>query len=92
MAKDPREWSPYAQLSIKLNAGHTQMGNPRRGWIVIDTSRGDAIDFIDEGYRGRAALTRDYPNIIEGPEIPVAPSVYREYIRFGREQAERHGL
>jgi hypothetical protein len=82
---DPKEWSPVNALAVKLNAGHDANGNPRRGWAVIDLKTGDMVDFVDEGYRGRAALERVYPRVLLGPEFPTTPATYRELKR----EAER---
>lgn len=64
-------------LSIHLRATNTVVGNPCRLFLVIDKSTGNAIDAVDEGYRGRAAVTDRYPGITEGPQISVPNSEYR---------------
>ncbi len=79
---DPRDWKPSSRfIGIKLNAGHDRNGNPRRGWAIIDMSTGDAVDFVDEGYRGRGALESAYPGAIVGPEFPTTPATYRDLKR-----------
>lgn len=90
--KGPREWSPRWNrwVAIKINAGHDTNGNPRRGWLIVDAMSGNQIDFVDEGYRGWAGLKHDYPDVVEGPELVVTPGEYRDQVRFGREQAEKH--
>lgn len=89
-AVGPKEWSPRWWTAVKVNAGHSTTGNPRRGWVIIDHRSGDMLDFVEEGYRGREALTRTYPEAVMGPELQVTPGQYRDLVRFGEEQAERH--
>jgi hypothetical protein len=79
------DWSPQAWLAIKVNAGHDTNGNPRRGWAAINCRSGDMVDFVDEGYTGRASLTRKYPRAVEGPVFQVTPGEYRDLKKFGRE-------
>jgi len=60
-------------IAIKINAGNDKNGNPRRGWIVVDTS-GTIERFVDESYEGKAALSQNAPHVPEMMlEIPVAP-------------------
>lgn len=65
-------------LAIHINAGHDTNGNPRRGWIIVD-SQGAAIDFIDEGYAGTGALrTSAYSSAVPSDfTIDVSPSFYK---------------
>lgn len=86
----PKDWAPRWWTAVKVNAGHSATGNPRRGWVIIDHRTGDMLDFVDEGYLGRAALTRTYPEAVEGPELTVTPLQYRELVSFGEDQARRH--
>ena len=68
-------------LAIYIDAGHSTNGNPRRGWIITDDS-GSFIDFVDEGYEGKAALSRaGYAEYPPTPRIEVAAKVYRELKR-----------
>lgn len=87
----PREWSPHWNyLAIHVNAGHTPSGNPKRGWYVVDHRTGDAIDFVEEGYEGRGALKRAYPNTAESGTLEITGREYRSLVRFAKEQAEKH--
>lgn len=82
----PKDWSPSMHLAIKVNAGHDTNGNPRRGWATIDHRSGNMIDFVDEGYRGRSALSRECPRCVEGPEFQVTPGEYRDLKRFANDK------
>jgi hypothetical protein len=44
---------------IKLDAGHSGTGNPRRCFVLFDENN-DVLDVVDEEYRGHGAITRDY--------------------------------
>lgn len=81
----PRRW-----IAIKVDAGHTTNGNPRRGWAVINTRQGELVDFVDEGYQGISALMRAYPDAVEALQLEVAPKEYRDLLKFAREQEEKH--
>lgn len=86
----PLDWSPRAHIAIYLEAGHDVNGNPRRGWAIVHRTTGSLIDFVDEGYRGNPALTRVYPEAVEGPSFTVTPGQYRDLRRFEREQEKKH--
>lgn len=88
--KGPHEWSPRLWVAIKVNAGNDTNGNPRRGWVVLDGRSGDMLDFVDESYLGRSALTRIYPKAVESVELAVTPGEYRTLRKFEREQEEKH--
>ena len=64
-------------LAIYIDAGHTTSGNPKRGWIITD-SEGSFIDFVDEGYLGRAALKEAGYDCPSTPRLEVAGHVYQE--------------
>jgi hypothetical protein len=70
-------------LAIYIDAGHDTNGNPRRGWIIADSS-GQFVDFVDEGYEGQSALLRDYHRVPETQRIVVKPSVYRDLKKQSR--------
>ena len=72
-------------LAIKVNAGHSGMGNLKRGWAIVSCENGALLDFVDEGYRGRGALQSAWPNAVEGPEFKVAGGEYRDLLRHGQE-------
>ena len=80
------DWSPTMHLAVKVNAGHDTNGNPRRGWVTINTRKGDMVDFLDEGYHGRSALTSECPRCVEGPEFAVTPGEYRQLNKFARDK------
>jgi hypothetical protein len=65
-------------IAIHINAGNDTNGNPRRGWIIVD-SQGTAIDFIDEGYSGPGALkVSAYSGAaLSDFTIDVSPSFYK---------------
>jgi len=44
---------------LQLDAGHTPMGNPRRGYLVMHSSRG-ILACCDEGYLGRSAMVETF--------------------------------
>lgn len=63
----------YAQ---KINANNDLNGNPRWGWYVYSKT-GALLGFVDEGYRGRRALTVAFPKAVELPVIACTPTEYR---------------
>jgi hypothetical protein len=69
-------------LAIKIRAKNDTDGNPRRGWLLVNTA-GDVVNFVDEGYRGKAQLSlvahRMRVSVVEGPEIQVGPGEYRAW-------------
>jgi hypothetical protein len=71
---------PRPALALPLDAGHTHSGNPRRGWLILD-SDGNTLAFVDEGYDGPAALRKLYPSIAVGPTIVTNPKTYRTLLR-----------
>jgi hypothetical protein len=71
-------------LYIHLDAGRTASGNPRRLFLVIDPDTAQAVDAVDEGYEGRAAVQREYPGIKEGPRLATTPAEYRALLRWAR--------
>ena len=70
--------------SIKINAGNDANGNPRRGWVILNTAEGytAVIDFCDEGYDGPAAVTsRGYArHLAEAPEFRVPVFEYAKLV------------
>lgn len=78
--------------SVKINCGNSPSGNPRRGWVILNTEDGytAVVDFCDEGYQGSAAVTgKGYPrSLADAPEFRVPPSEYRGMV----ELAERLAL
>lgn len=68
-------------IAIHIDAGNDRNGNPKRGWIITD-DRGDFIDFVDEGYGGRASLGQaGYGDVSGTARIEVPSHVYREFKR-----------
>ena len=51
---------------LHLDAGHDVNGNPRRGYLVVGKAEGWPIAYVDEGYRGEAALA----DVVRGYEDP----------------------
>ena len=60
MAKRSKVVSRKVCVAVHVNAMNNSSGNPRRGWIVYDT-QGRKLGFVDEGYSGKAALTKAFP-------------------------------
>jgi len=69
--------------AVKINAGNDRNGNPRRGWLCYDIHGGYHF-FVDEGYEGRQALLKEFPNAIELCTIPTTPGVYRDAMKDRR--------
>lgn len=68
-------------VAIKLCTTNDTNGNPRRGWMVVESS-GDqwthTVGWVEEGYEGRAALTRSrFGGAAEGPALTVAPAEFK---------------
>lgn len=92
MPKTPMDWSPARPpVTVKIKAGHDTNGNPRRGWVVVNSRTGDTVDFVDEGYEGHAALQRKYRDFVEGPVLEVVPSEYRRLKKEARELGKKKG-
>jgi uncharacterized protein (DUF169 family) len=76
-------------IAQKIAAKNTPSGNPNRGWLIYDVREDDdypvAVAFVDEGYKGSAAL-REFDNrhMVELPVIHVAPQVVNDARREGR--------
>lgn len=84
----PKDWFPGMSLAIKVNAGHDSNGNPRRGWMITSCSKGETLDFVDEGYHGSSILRREYPRAVVGPEFQVTPGQYRDLKRTAEKAAK----
>ena len=56
-------------------------GNPRRGWIRID-SEGKALEWIEEGYEGRGAIA-GYNEAVT-MKITVAPAEFKRLKRYAQ--------
>ena len=68
-------------FSVRLNAGNDVNGNPRRVYVVFDSS-GKIIDAIDEGYSGINALDSAYPKHNDSvASFDTSPSEYRELVK-----------
>jgi hypothetical protein len=72
--------------AIKINAKNDANGNPRRGWVILNTAEGftNILDFVDEGYEGPQAVVRaGYPrSLADSPEFDVVPSEYRQMLQL----------
>lgn len=76
------------KLAVYMNAGNDRNGNPRRGWLVLDSDTGEALDYVDEGYLGPAALALAHPGAVSSPRIMVTPAERRGWKRaFARKVA-----
>lgn len=84
----PKDWHPGMQIAIKVNAGHNTNGNPRRGWMITSCTKGEMIDFVDEGYYGSSILRKEYPRAVEGPELRVTPGEYLDLKRTAEKAAK----
>jgi len=73
-------------VCIKLCAGHTTNGNPRRVYVLLSDD-GSIIRAVDEGYEGIGAL-RGIPGCerqSEPVEFDTTPAEYRRLLRhFGK--------
>ena len=70
-----------AMLAVYVNAGNDTNGNPRRGWAVHDVITATIVEFIDEGYNGRAELRKKYGEIAETGRFDITPRQYRELLK-----------
>lgn len=70
--------------AIKLAAGHTASGNPRRVYVLLDRF-GAIVATVDEGYEGWHAVKRaGFPNAVFGPTFSTTGPEYRELTRNDR--------
>ena len=72
-------------FAIKVETTHDTNGNPRRGWLVYERP-GMCVDWIEEGYRGRPALTSVHGDIVVTAVLAIPPSEWR---RIRRSAADR---
>lgn len=83
-----------ALSAIKINALNDSSGNPRRGWVILNTAEGytAAVDFCDEGYDGSAAVTNaGYPrSLAEAPEFRVPYFEYRQMLALAARVREEN--
>jgi len=74
--------------AVKINAGNNTYGNPRRGWVILNTAEGytSVVDFCDEGYLGSAAVTdKGYArSLADAPEFMVPVSEYRQMLGLAK--------
>ena len=63
-----------------LRADNDPNGNPQRLY-VINNSKGEIIDVIDEGYYGSSAFRKTYPNYVEVATYNIPKSEYHELKR-----------
>lgn len=66
--------------AIHLKAKNDTNGNPRRLYLILDNDS-DAVDAVDEGYKGRGALDEHYEGVPIGVTIQVTPKEYRDWLR-----------
>ena len=66
---------------MKVGAGNSSSGNPRRGWICYSLN-GDKMGFVDEGYSGSQAVDWVFPNNVlttrNGNGIEITPKEYNK--------------
>jgi len=67
-------------IYLHLKCTNDNNGNPRRLFLVLD-HKGGIVDAIDEGYRGRCAVTKKYPHAKQGPDIRTTPAERRDLLR-----------
>lgn len=78
---------PAPFVAIKLNAKNDTNGNPRRVYVVIETSTGDLYDAVEEGYANDIEdLRRQYPGIAHPCEFPTTPGEYRDLLKLGEKK------
>ena len=73
-------------VAVRIRADNDSNGNPRRGWLVYKTPRGEYdggeyLGFVDEGYKGQSALTRAFPKAREVASIPTTPAFYQQFLK-----------
>jgi len=71
-----------------IKAPNTTTGNPQRGWILCDQF-GTFEKFIDEGYEGRGAISKELwdgaQEIHNGYGIVVASTEYKRWKKMKSE-------
>lgn len=70
-------------IAIHMATTNDTNGNPRRAYVLLDSSTGDIREIIDEGHLGSGALNdfRGKYNIVEGPRFEITPAAYRDFKR-----------
>jgi len=69
------------KIAIKLKAKNDPDGNPRRGWLVYEINEKTehwhkCLGWVEEGYNGDCALTREYPGAVTIVALNVPYSEY----------------
>jgi hypothetical protein len=78
---DTRKNNPIAdKIALKFNAGNDRNGNPRRVFVVVNTS-GVVLSAHDEGYQGEKAVTQHYPGIAIVGQFDITPTDYKYFIK-----------
>ena len=79
-------------VAIKVCTTNDGSGNPRRGWLVVESSGDEwthTVGWVEEGYEGRAALRRSpWAGAAEGPTLMVAPTEWKRQRAHGVSAAE----
>ena len=66
-------------MLVRVQAKNDVNGNPRRGWIQF-ASDGSFVQFVDEGYQGRGAIST---LVMEGEADTIAITIEpKEYNRL----------
>jgi hypothetical protein len=83
--------------AVYLVAPNDSNGNPRRGWSIYSAT--SILDFVEEGYAGRAALRKAYPShYSRNPyfgncgEIRISASEYKRLAKDQRHSATRQSI
>ena len=76
-------------MLVRVQAKNDADGNPRRGWIQFSVY-GDFVQFVDEGYQGRGAIST---LIEQGEAETIAITIESsEYKRFKKQNNDREKL
>jgi len=76
-------------MLVRVQAKNDVNGNPRRGWIQFSSS-GDFVQFVDEGYQGRGAIST---LVMEGEADTIAITIESsEYKRFKKQSNDMEKL
>lgn len=71
-------------LAVYIATKNDRNGNPRRGWIVMDQS-GEAVRFVEEGYRGNGALAdAGLPDIPATSRLDVTPGEFAGWRKWSK--------
>lgn len=67
---------------IKLDAGHTQSGNPKRVYVLIG-ELGNILETWDEGYDGFHAVGEDFVELAKkAPQFKTTTKEYKKLLKY----------